>query len=57
MIMQLLKETFEVEKEVKHSIRYASVNANKVLDSAYVKKLGLPSPAPKTLTITIECED
>lgn len=48
-----MKETiiFVLEKECKHSVRYAAESGS--VDTIYVKKTGLPTPYPKTLTITV----
>ena len=42
------------EKVTKNTVRYAAVDEESPVPTVYVKKSGLPEPAPQTITLTIE---
>ena len=45
------------EKVTKNTIRYAAINEESPVPTVYVKKSGLPEPAPQAITLIIEIGD
>ena len=52
--MQRMKIEMHQEKVTKNTVRYAAVDEESPVPTVYVKKSGLPEPAPKAITLTIE---
>ncbi len=53
----MIRASFELEKETKHTIRYTEKpEAGKApaIVSIYIQKWALPEPTPKSITVTIE---
>ena len=42
------------EKVTKNTIRYAATDEESAVPTVYVKKSGLPEPAPQTIVLTME---
>ena len=49
-----MKITMQQEKVTKNTVRYAAVDEESPVPTVYVKKSGLPEPAPKSITLIIE---
>ena len=49
-----MKIEMRQEKITKNTIRYESINEESPVPTLYVKKTGLPDPAPQTITVVIE---
>ena len=45
------------EKVTKNMIRYAATDQESPVPTVYVKKSGLPEPAPQIITVVIEIGD
>lgn len=45
------------EKITKNMIRYAATDNDSLVPTVYIKKSGLPEPAPKIIRLTIELDD
>ena len=52
-----MKVDMRQEKVTKNTIRYAAVDDESAVPTVYVKKSGLPDPAPKAITLVIEFSD
>ncbi len=52
-----MKIDMQQEKVTKNTIRYAAIDDESPVPTVYVKKSGLPDPAPKTITLSIEIRD
>ena len=42
------------EKVTKNTVRYSAVDDESPVPTVYIKKSGLPEPAPRAITLTIE---
>ena len=49
-----MKVEMRQEKVTKNTVRYAALDEESPVPTVYVKKSGLPEPAPLTITLTIE---
>ena len=49
-----MKIEMHQEKVTKNTVRYAAVDKESSVPTVYVKKSGLPEPAPQAITLTIE---
>jgi|TARA_B100000959_G_scaffold265040_1_gene306138 hypothetical protein len=49
-----MKIEMQQEKVTKNTIRYAALDEESPIPTVYVKKSGLPDPAPKVIILTIE---
>ena len=49
-----MKIEMHQEKVTKNTVRYAAVDEESPVPTVYVKKSGLPEPAPQAITLTIE---
>jgi hypothetical protein len=52
-----MKIEMQQEKVTKNTIRYAAINEESPVPTVYVKKSGLPEPAPQAITLIIEIGD
>ena len=52
--MQRMKIEMHQEKVTKNTVRYAAVDEESPVPTVYVKKSGLPEPAPQAITLTID---
>ncbi|MDB5177568.1 MAG: hypothetical protein JWN75_1236 [Candidatus Saccharibacteria bacterium] len=48
-----LKIKLDFNAEKKHSVRYDAEDADAAISSVYISKKHLPTPAPKSVTVTI----
>jgi len=49
-----MKVDMRQEKVTKNTIRYAAVDDESPVPTVYVKKSGLPDPAPERITLVVE---
>jgi hypothetical protein len=49
-----MKVEMRQEKVTKNTVRYAAVDEDSPVSTVYVKKSGLPEPAPQAITLSIE---
>jgi|TARA_B100001971_G_C18229054_1_gene562655 hypothetical protein len=49
-----MKIEMRQEKVTKNTVRYAAVDEEGPIPTVYVKKSGLPDPAPQTIILTLE---
>tara|TARA_B110000977_G_scaffold198777_1_gene284424 strand:+ start:416 stop:580 length:165 start_codon:yes stop_codon:yes gene_type:complete len=52
-----MKIKMQQEKVTKNTIRYAAIDEESPVPTVYVKKTGLPAPAPQVITLIIEVGD
>ncbi len=52
-----VKIKMQQEKVTKNTIRYAAIDEESPVPTVYVKKTGLPEPAPQVITLIIEVGD
>lgn len=52
-----MKIEMRQEKVTKNTIRYAALDEESPVPTVYVKKSGLPEPAPENITLVIEVKD
>ena len=49
-----MKIEMRQEKVTKNTIRYAAIDEESPIPTVYIKKSGLPEPAPQTIMLIIE---
>ena len=49
-----MKVEMRQEKVTKNTVRYAALCEESPVPTVYVKKSGLPEPAPRSITLSIE---